>query len=372
MSLRVLQIVTTMEMGGIENYLMSLYRHIDKEKIQFDFLKHRSERHYYDDEIRSLGGNIYCAPPIDPRTAKKYNEWLTSFFKAHNYKIVHSHLNSESAYPLRIAAKCGVPVRIAHAHSTKVTLDYKMPFRLYDKYVLENYYTNALACTNEAGKFLFKKNFTIVPNAINSELFRYNKNAVDALISEFELNDKFVVGMVANYKPVKNFEFALEVFKRVVDKKSNAVFLLVGNGIKENLAEMIENMGISNKVIFAGGRSDIETILHCMDVFILPSKYEGFSISVLEAETVGLPVIASTGIPQTVKLHNAMNTEFLPTKNPNLWANKILSLCGIKKMNMVDYIKTTSYDVGKSSVEITDFYENMVRRYEKIENSGGI
>ena len=180
-SIRVLHVVTKMDAAGIETLLMNFYRNIDREKVQFDFLTHRNEKGFYDDEIFDLGGRIYQVPQINPFKHQKYLSALDAFFSEHKeYKIVHSHINAYSMYPLRAAMKAGVPVRIAHSHIANVPFDLKTPFRIYTKSMLKRYSTYNFACSEMAGKWLYgpdavmKDNFKVINNSINCTIFSFS------------------------------------------------------------------------------------------------------------------------------------------------------------------------------------------------------
>lgn len=176
--IRVLHVVTRMDAAGLETLIMNWYRNINRERIQFDFLVHRQDEGFYDKEILELGGKIFFVPPINPFHHKKYLNSLDSFFAEHKeYRIVHSHLNTYSMWPLRSAKEAGVPIRIAHSHTSNVPLNHKTLFNLYTKAKLTNYTTNHFACSTSAGKWLFggKKEFNVMNNAIDSKKYIFNK-----------------------------------------------------------------------------------------------------------------------------------------------------------------------------------------------------
>ncbi len=360
--IRVLHIVTSMNMGGIENFIMNNYRNIDRTRVQFDFFKHRDTHDFFDDEIRSLGGKIYYAPPINPLKQVEYDRKVQNFFEEHKemYSIVHSHINTFSSYPLRVAKQVGIPVRIAHAHATTNRVDFKTPFRIYTKKIINRYITDAFACSEASGKWLFSDfPYQCIPNAIDTLSYLPKEEIKEKLCSEFGVKDAFVIGMVANFSAIKNHHFIVNVFKKIVEKIPDSYLIFVGDGAtREAVKKQVESLNLTNRVIFTGIRSDISDVLQVFDVFVLPSISEGFAISVLEAETLGIPCIVSTGVPADVKLFAEMNTTFLPITNEDVWVDKIISLQNEKKKNWVNEVSQTAFDIKSSAKILMDFYEH--------------
>lgn len=154
--IRILQVVTIMNRGGLETMLMNYYRKIDRSQIQFDFMVHRFEEGHYDAEIEKLGGRIYRMPSIRPGNYMKYFRKLDQFFKENKqYKVVHSHINENSSFVLRAARKAGVTARFAHSHLSNLGIDKKLPFRLYARYLMKGAPSHYFACSKEAGSWLF-------------------------------------------------------------------------------------------------------------------------------------------------------------------------------------------------------------------------
>lgn len=364
--IRVLQIVSSMFKGGTETFLMTNYRYIDRNRVQFDFLKHRDSHDDYDDEILSLGGQIYSVPPINPIRQTRYDAAVSQFFREHKekYTIIHSHLNSLSAYPLKIAKNENIPVRIAHAHAVPNTVDYKTPVIMYTKHIIKKYNTDAFACSYAAGKWLFGNSpFTVIPNAIDSGLYLPEEHIRRDVRQELGVSDGFVIGMVANFREVKNHRFMVKIFSKILKKAPNSylVFVGFGNKLKVSIEKMVADMGLNDRVIFTGLRDDVNRILQGFDVFVLPSISEGFAISVLEAEAVGVPCVVSTGVPTDVKLFDDMNTSFLSIENEEAWINTILSLQNAKKRNWAKEISETQYDVKNNANKLMEFYEQKYR-----------
>lgn len=323
--IRILHCVNDMHRAGLETMLMNYYRNIDRTKIQFDFLTHRPYRSDYDDEIESLGGKIYYAPRLYPQNYPAYFRWMRKFFKEHpEYKIVHSHIDTMSYLPLLAAKKAGVPIRIAHSHNTSLDKDFKYLLKQYFRLRINSVCTHRLACGKEAGTFLFgNRDFKVIPNAIDAEKFYFNKDLRDEKRKELGLVGKFVVGHVGRLSYQKNHKFLIEIFNRLLKKESDSILLLVGVGEKEEeLRRQVKNLGIEDKVHFLGNRSDVNELYQAMDVFVMPSFFEGIPVVGVEAQFAGLPCIFSDKVPEEVKFTD--NCCFLPlSKKISSWVNEI-------------------------------------------------
>ena len=229
--IRILQVVTHMERGGLESMLMNYYRHIDREKVQFDFLVHRQERAAFDDEIESLGGKIYRLPRLVP-WSKAYLSELKCFFDEHpEYEVVHVHQDCLSSVILKAAAQHHIPVRIAHSHSANQDKNLKYPIKLWYKRSIPKYATNLFACGKDAGDWMFSgAPYQIINNAIDAAAYAYDPEKRAEMRCQLGLTDELVVGHVGRFNQPKNHPFLLEVFAALLKKEPHAVLLLVGGG----------------------------------------------------------------------------------------------------------------------------------------------
>lgn len=357
--IRVLHVVTHMNRGGLETMIMNYYRHIDRTKIQFDFLTHRDGKKDYDDEIQKLGGKIYHLPPVNPLDKKGYLKKLDDFFREHpEYKIVHSHLDCMSAYPLRAAKKYGVPVRIAHSHSTsEEKKDLKYLIKLYSKRKIPVYATDLFACSQKAGKWMFgNRDFTVMKNAIDCEKYLYNESIALEVKKELGIEGKFVVGHVGRFSIPKNHKFLIDIFRQIYTQNPNAVLLLVGEGVlMDEIKQKVKAYQLEEAVKFLGLRDDVERIMQAMDVFVFPSLYEGLGIVAIEAQMTGMPCIVSESIPQEVKITN--NLSFLNVESDaKTWAQKVLEV-NRPKEKTTDLIEKSGYDIKKNSQWLLEKYQ---------------
>ena len=268
--------------GGVESVVMNYYRNIDRNKIQFHFLCDEDSTDIPYEEIEKLGGKVIVIPPY--QKLFKYQKELYRIFKENNYKIIHSHINALSVFPLRIAKKAGVPIRIAHSHSTSNKKEWKknilkMILRPFSKLYANNYF----ACTEYAGKWLFgkkvveRKELNVINNAIDLKKFEFNENTREDLRKELGIKeDVLVIGHVGRFMKQKNHEFLIDVFEKAIKQDDNIYLILVGQGpLEDKIKEMAKEKGIEDKILFLGQRNDVNKLYQAMDIFVLPSLYEG-------------------------------------------------------------------------------------------------
>ena len=268
--------------GGVESVVMNYYKNIDRNRIQFHFLCDEDSTDIPYEEIEKLGGKVIVIPPY--QKLFKYQKELYRIFKENNYKIIHSHINALSVFPLRIAKKEGVPIRIAHSHSTSNKKEWKknilkMILRPFSKLYANNYF----ACTEYAGKWLFgkkvveRKELNVINNAIDLKKFEFNENTREDLRKELGIKeDVLVIGHVGRFMKQKNHEFLIDVFEKAIKQDDNIYLILVGQGpLEDKIKEMAKEKGIEDKILFLGQRNDVNKLYQAMDIFVLPSLYEG-------------------------------------------------------------------------------------------------
>lgn len=369
---RILQIVNKMDRAGLETMLMNYYRHIDKKQIQFDFLTHRPDVGDYDEEIQLMGGKIYHAPRLYPQNYIKYFAYMDSFFSQHpEYRIVHSHIDAMSAFPLAAAKKAHVPVRIAHSHSTSIDPDFKFPIKWLAKQKLPSLATDFFSCSTEAARFLFgesvyqSQHFTVLKNAISVSDFSYQETIRKQKRAELHLQSQFTVGHVGRFAYQKNHEFLIDIFYELCKIHPNSVLLLIGDGeCKEKIKKKVDHLSLASKVKFLGVRSDIAELLQAMDVFVFPSHYEGLPLAVIESQAAGLPTFVSEGIPPMAQVTNLLIYMNL-SDSPEKWAKNILDSRSIKRSDHKTELKAAGFDVACEAEKLQKYY---LRKWREIEN----
>lgn len=357
--IRVLQVVTHMERGGLESTLMNYYRHIDRERVQFDFLVHRQERAAFDDEIESLGGKLYRLPRLVP-WSEGYLAALNHFFDEHpEYKIVHVHQDCLSSVILRAAAQHNIPVRIAHSHNANQDKNLKYPIKLWYKRSIPKYTTNLFACGKDAGDWMFGgAPYQIINNAIDATAYSFNPKKRIEMRHQLGLADKLIIGHVGRFNPQKNHLFLLDIFAALLKKEPNAVLLLVGGG--ENMLKIqakAHALGIAEHVRFLGVRSDVADLMQAMDVFVFPSLYEGLGIVLIEAQAAGLPCVVSDTIPREAYLTDLVTAERL-SSSTETWADNILEKRNFPRIDRRAEIAAHGFDITTEAVKLQEFYIN--------------
>lgn len=318
--IRVLHVLRVMEMGGAQALIMNLYRNIDREKVQFDFLV--SDKEYFDEEILKLGGRIFYIPYLTKKGQLNYEHNIIKFLKEHNeYKIVHSHIDQVTGIIMQAARKANVPVRIAHSHNTKNTNGFIG--KIYKNYLqnkINKNATNLFGCSEEACKWLFKERANeakILNNGIDIEKFKYSIEKREKVRKELNISEStMVVGHIGAFRKQKNHECLINIYNEYLKTNSNSCLLLCGEGdLKTVMEKKVINLGIENNVKFLGIRNDIDALYSAFDIFLFPSLYEGLSVALIEAQASGVKILASDTIDKKTKLTN--NIEFISLENKN-------------------------------------------------------
>ncbi len=360
--LRVLQVVTIMNRGGLETMLMNYYRQLDRNKIQFDFMVHRDVKGHYDEEILSLGGKIYRMPQIRPGNYRKYFKLLNKFFVMHpEYRVVHSHINENSSFVLRAAKLAGVPCRIAHSHLSDLGIDLKLPFRLYARYMMKDNPNRYFACSKNAGKWLFGKklsesgDITVLNNAVNIKEFKYDDTVRQHLRNLWGAQDKLVVGHVGRFNKQKNHSFLIDIFKAIHGRNPNSLLIMVGDGdLRSTIEKKVKDLGLSSAIRFLGVRGDIPQLMQAMDVFLFPSLFEGLPVVMVEAQAAGLRCVVSNSI--TSESDVTGRVEVLSLKDsPEMWADKILAVPCTRR-DTSELMRTNGYDTETMAKWLTEYY----------------
>lgn len=351
--------------GGVESVIMNYYENIDRTKFQFDFICDDDSTNIPYEKIEKLGGKVILVPPY--QKVFKYIKTLKKIFKENNYKIVHSNINTLSVFPLYAAKKAGVPVRIAHSHSTSNKKEWKKNavknvLRPFSKKNANVYF----ACSELAARYLFgnkKGKVTIINNAINLEKFKFNQEKRDKLRKGLKIEDnEFVVGHIGRFVAQKNHTFLIDIFNELHKENKDTVLLLIGQGpLQDQIKEKVRELGLEDSVRFAGQVDNASDYYNAMDVFVLPSLYEGLGMVLIEAQANELPCIASTEVPKKASVSNQV--EFISLKEENKkWADNILrkNRKDCKFVYTKDYEK---YDIRKECQKLQDEYKRKIKEH---------
>lgn len=365
--IRVLHILHSMNRGGAETMIMNYYRHIDRQQVQFDFLLTFQGKSDYEEEILSMGGRIYHITPLTITSIRGYLRDIKTFLKEHReYKIVHSHTSSKSVFPLGIAKKMSIPVRISHSHNMFIG-NASSPKEIVRKLLrkpLQKVSNFNFACSKEAAIWLYGEDFwkqkrvQVLKNAINVKKFSYQEEIRKKYRQEFGLEDKFVIGHVGRFDTQKNHTFLLEIFAEILERQENARLVLVGEGkLCPKIKEKARRLDIEDKIIYTGLREDVPALMQMMDAFVFPSLFEGLGIVLIEAQTTGLPCFASKNvIPEEVAVTDLV--EFISLEEPaKSWADKILKVQNQQnRQTRVSVVQDAGYDICVEAGKLEKFY----------------
>lgn len=360
--IRVAQVVGKMNGGGVEAVVMNYYRHIDRSKVQFDFLVDEDSMRVPEEEITALGGRVFRIPSYQHPI--RYRRELIRLMREQQWLIVHSNINTLSVFPLSAAKKIGVPVRIAHSHSTMGKGEFaKNMMKLALRPFANVYPTVRFACGHYAGEWLFgkKHDFTVIPNAIELDKFRFDPTVRRETRKELGIaEDTFLIGHVGRFMPQKNQAFLVDVLADLLPNRPKTMLAFVGDGPdKADVQQHAEELGVSDHVLFLGQRSDVNRLYQAFDVFCLPSLYEGLCVVGIEAQCAGLPCLFSNSITREVDLTEA--SRFIPIESPKEWSSIISALesgtrIGFPEKAFIDF------DICQNAQRLTSIYKNLLKK----------
>lgn len=360
--LRVLHMIGSLEMGGAQTMVMALYRAIDREKVQFDFVVDCDEVNVFAEEIKSLGGRIFQFPKFNGRNYGKVRSVWNDFFTKHpEYKVLHSHVRSYASLYIPIAKKHGVKT-IIHSHNTsngqgltaigKKLLQYPLRFQA-------DYF---FGCSRIAGKWLFgsrivrSNRYFMLKNAVDLERFAYRQDVRAAIRNELEVDDNtLLIGHVGRMHPQKNHQFLIDFFSQIADRRSDVKLALLGEGeLREVICEQVRKLGLEDRVLFLGLKKNVEDYFSAMDLLVLPSVHEGLPVVIVEAQASGLACLVSDTVTKEVQLSELVN--YLPiTQGEAPWVDAIMNIKPTRK-DVSKNIRNSGFCIKNSSDWLCDFY----------------
>lgn len=364
---RVLHIFGALNPGGVETFVMNLYRCIDREKVQFDFALTEGKRSFFDTEAESLGARLFY---FDTKKSMMRN--LSEIFEKQGpFAAMHSHVYFYSGAVLRNAEHHGVPVRIAHAHNTSFGQQYTLKRKGYEwlmRKLILKYATHLFGCSVDACEYVFGKGCMedlrcrVVKNAFDVAVFRFDQKKRNIIRQNYEIqDDTVVVGHVGRFEDQKNHSQLVEQFAAIHRINPNTVLLMVGRGsLMDQMKEKCRNLGILDRCIFAGAQKDTPAYYSAMDVFLFPSLYEGLGSVLIEAQASGLHCVTSQDVvPEEVDVTG--NTSFVPLEaSSDVWAKEVLS--HIKRENdpAINRRVKEKYDSSIVAYELESVYTSGV------------
>ncbi|MBS6677515.1 MAG: glycosyltransferase family 1 protein [Clostridiales bacterium] len=361
---RVLTILSGLDGGGVENILLNYYKKMNRNKVHIDFIVHSQHKGKLEDEFEYLGSNIYR---VTPKTIsfKRNTQEIYNVIKANKYDIVHTRMNVKGTTHMIIAWLCGIKVRMVHNHQAHMPIFGKTKYLIpLAKFLCKLFSTHWLACSEDAAIDMFGRNalkkgrVTILNNAIDAEKYDFDPYRRTIMRKEFNINNEYVIGMVGRFHDQKNHKFMIQILREIIKKDTNVKLMLVGGGELENqIYQMVYDYHLEDYVIFTGIRTDVPDLLQAMDIFVLPTKYEGFGNVLIESQAAGLKTITSLEcVPKSTRLTDLI--EYVPlSKSAEEWADIILSRKNEKpRKSQLKLIRQAGFDINTQAKNLENIY----------------
>ncbi len=363
--IRVAQIIGKMWAGGVESVVFNYYRAIDKTKVQFDFFYDSDSTVDPPADLIVMGAKFHKLPPY--QQIFSYIRTLRKLLTDNQYVIVHSHLNTLSSIPLYAAWRAKVKIRIAHNHSVPGGSEWR---RNILKQILRRFIkifsTDYFACSEKAGRWLFGNkaynagNVYLMRNAVDFKRFTFDEEKRNRIRKKLRIEDKMVIGHVGRFTFAKNHEYLLDIFVEVHKKIPESVLILVGDGeLWDQIIEKIKRIGIEEQVLLIGKTSVPEDYYPVIDVMIVPSVFEGLSMTTIESQISGIPTLISEAVPDETIISNGIIRRSL-RENASEWAGSCMNAVG-KKVVLSE--KSRDYSIDRQVGLLCDWYINKFKSY---------
>lgn len=360
--IKVAMITNSMSINGISAVIMNYCRNLDRSRFQISILAGEPIDSVYADECERNEIEMITLPPRKQDTYHYYRALYHILWK-NEFDIVHIHCNSATVTPeLLIAWLCGVKIRIAHSHNTTCS-NMKIHRAMYP--LFRRLYTNGLACGQMAGEWLFRdKKFEVLPNGFQTENFSFDAAERESIRSELHIGHSLVIGHIGRFNGQKNQPYLLRVFEKVAEKRTDAVLLLVGTGPDfEATRAIAEKSRYKDRIILYGTTQNPRAMYSAMDVFVLPSRYEGLPVVLLEAQITGLPCIVSDRVTKEMDF-GSICWESIDA-DPEIWAEKILGTQLLREVDREAYRQAhqnqiAAYDIKSTAKQLDRIYTNLM------------
>lgn len=361
---KVLHVLSGMNAGGMEGMIMNYYRNIDRSKYQFEFLINDLGKVFYEDEIIKLGGKLHRAPS-QRKNILKNHYCVRKILLENDYDVIHAHQGITYYYPLKCAKNVGVKNRIVHNHGiNRGFLKYlKIYNNIYARNRISSLANNFIACSKTVLNHIFSKrviqtnNYTILPNAIDVEKYKYNESARKKIRKELGINDEKVLIHIGTFTKPKNHHFLIEVFNEYLKYNPEAKLLLVGDGeLKSVIKSLVLDLNIDKSVRFLGVRGDVSDLLSAADVMLFPSLFEGLPLTLIEGQASGINVISSNNVSDECAVTRLVR--FVEIDSAKKWVAEIR-----KAKDVVDRTKynkallNTNFSIKKAVKQLEKIYD---------------
>ena len=366
MVVRIIHMIGSLDIGGSQTMIMNIYRTIDRNRIQFDFIVDHSDQLYFKEEIEKLGGKVFVMPRFTGKNIFQVQKAWNCFFDAHpEYHVLHSHVRSYASIYFPIAKKHGIKT-IIHSHSTSNGSGIKSVAKIILQYPLRYEADYFFGCSLKAGEWLFGKKivqsdrYFTIKNAIDTQKYLFKRKQRSILRNQLRIEEDVTVFIhVGRFHEAKNQIFLLYVFAMLIKEMPNSMLLLVGDGeLSSEIGKQIEQLNLKSNVKMLGARTDIPDILNAADAFLFPSKWEGLPVTVVEAQASGLPCFVSDKVTKEVGISELV--QFLPIdKGAQAWGDAIKK-ADLSRKYVIDEIIQAGFDIKKSVEWLEGFYKTLI------------
>lgn len=352
----------TLRFGGIEMFMLNYFRHIDPKVVHIDFLVQGEEVSVLESGILSAGSKVIHLPKPG-KDILGYRRQLAAILKSGEYRIIHAHCDAMNYRIMKLAKRCGVPVRIAHSHNTEHLLSSPMRYQFYEycRKRVGRYATQCWACSDLAGKWLFGKYpYRVVPNAISLEKFRFDPEKRKKIRTELGIGEKeIVLGHVGRFDTQKNQPFLVELMEALSESSGKYRLIMVGRGHQmPQIQELARKKGVEGTMLFAGQVNNSQDYYNAMDLFVLPSLFEGYPLVVTEAEANGLHCVLSDRITREVSAGDLV--QFCPL-DVQAWKKAIADMSTERMENPDPLLVEKGFDIVTSARRVQEEYVRLYR-----------
>lgn len=362
--IKVLHLVGVMNRAGLETFIMNMYRNIDKENYEFDFLCTLGIKGEYDEEIQNYGGKIFYMPLKTTGGVKRhvYNyRLMKKELRRYSTKYDVFHIHNYHAFDSLIAAfpavQAGFNKVIVHSHSTSA--EFHVGLHKLARPILNKLKITKLACSKAAGMWLFgKDDIQVISNGVDVQKYQFNQRSRDKYRKMLSIEADYVIGHVGRFEYVKNQKFLCKMLSVLINKIPRLKIVFVGDGCEKNKIEALcKEKDLIDHVLFLGSRDDVDKLYQAFDVFVLPSYFEGIPLSIIEAESSGLPCVLSNGVPKDVDI--VPNVYHEDIDNMEAWEKIIVFLQEntFDRTTNADMLIKAGYDIRNSCKKLQEIYE---------------
>jgi glycosyltransferase involved in cell wall biosynthesis len=380
--LRILHVLGTLDPGGVETWLLQVLKNIDRDRFQFNFCTFGPGPGLLTPEVERLGGKVLRCPKTSNLVS--FSRRFRKILREGNYDAVHSHVHFFSGAVLRWANAEGVPIRIAHSHTShdgKLDTWPRHSYRNLMRAWINRHATHGLAASKLAAAKLFGEDWQrdsrirVLHNGIDLNPF-YQPIAKQEVRSELGVpSDAPMVGHVGRFVTPKNHRFLVEIAREILKRRPDVHFLFVGDGpLRPEIEARAHAAGISDRIHFAGTRTDVPRIMRAaMDVFVFPSLWEGLPLAVIEAQAAGLHCILSEAVTEEASMLPEQVIQLPASKTPVQWAETTIDALGRARVPeglVLEFIGKSNFCVSQSISNLSDLYGGIREQPERAHTIG--